>query len=316
MAVIFAPRFLQKLTVGVRGVKYYNKSEMKAGVMFIAPALIFLVAIIGYPVIYNFQMSFVNLDVMTFKNQDTTFQGLGNYIALSKDSVFRTAFANTLYFTVWCLIIQFSIGFLMAVFFSKKFPLSGPVRGLILISYMMPMSVTGLLYKNMFDTESGVINFLLTNLNVTQQPVGWFISGGTAMWAIIIANCWVGIPFNMLLLTSGLTNISKDVYESASIDGANAVQTFFKITVPLLRPAIISVLILGFIYTFKVFDLVYMMTNGGPVNATQMLSTYSYRLSFTEYNFSMGAAVGVVLFLVLICVGAAYLALIRKEGVD
>lgn len=294
----------------------YNKSDVRAGLLFIAPALIFLIAIIGYPVIYNFQMSFVDLNVMTFKDRNTTFQGLGNYITLIKDPVFRTAFRNTIYFTIWCLVIQFSVGFLMAVFFSKKFPLSGPIRGMILISYMMPMSVTGLLFKNMFDTEGGIVNYILMNLHIINQPIGWFTGGNTAMWAIIIANCWVGIPFNMLLLTSGLTNISADVYESACIDGANAVQQFFRITVPLLRSSIVSVLVLGFIYTFKVFDLVYMMTGGGPVNATQMLSTYAYKLSFTEYNFSLGAAAGVILFLVLMLVGAVYLRLIRKEGVE
>lgn len=294
----------------------YNKHDVRSGYLFMAPALLFLILIIGYPVIYNFQMSFVDLNVMTFKGNNTTFQGFGNYITLFHDDVFLTAFKNTIVFTIWCLVIQFTVGFLLAVFFSKKFPLSGSIRGVILISYMMPMSVTGLLFKNMFDTDGGIINAVLLNLHLIQQPIGWFVSGGSALWAIIIANCWVGIPFNMLLLTAGLTNIPHDIYESASIDGANSIQKFFKITIPLLSSSIISVLILGFIYTFKVFDLVYMMTNGGPVNATQMLTTYAYKLSFTEYNFSMGATVGVILFACLMVVGAVYMYLISKEGVE
>lgn len=289
---------------------------MLSGYAFILPALLFMVLFIGYPMIYNFQMSFVNLDVMTFKDNNTVFQGLGNYKALLADGVFRTAFFNTFYYTIWCLVIQFSIGFLLALFFSKKFPGAGPIRGAILISYMMPMSVTGLLFRNMFDSDNGIINFILAKLHIIAAPIAWFTNGDSAMWAIIIANCWVGIPFNMLLLTSGLTNIPGDVYESASIDGATAVQKFFRITVPLLRSSIVSALILGFIYTFKVFDLVYMMTGGGPVNATQMLSTYAYKLSFTEYKFSMGAAVGCVLFLCLMAIGAVYLNIIRKEEVE
>jgi multiple sugar transport system permease protein len=258
-------------------------------------------------------MSFVDLNVMTFRNKNTTFQGIGNYLALLEDKVFTTAFFNTFYFTFWCLVIQFSLGFMLALFFSKKFPLAGPIRGFILISYMIPMSVTGLLYRNMFATETGVINYILTHLGLVQSAVPWLINARSAMWALIIANCWVGIPFNMLLLTSGLSNIPDEIYESASIDGANAFQRFFSLTVPLLRSSIIAVLTLGFIYTFKVYDLVVMMTNGGPADSTQLLSTYAYRLSFTEYNFSKGAATGVVLFLCLLIVGFAYLNMMRKE---
>lgn len=292
----------------------FNRADIIAGYAFIAPALIYMALLIGYPLIYNIQMSFQNLNVMTFKDGNTTFQGLNNYTTLLSDSVFRTALFNTFYFTVWCLVIQFSVGFVMAVFFSKKFPLAGPIRGMILISYMIPMSVTGLLYKNMFTTESGVINFILQKIGIIAQPIAWLVNGDTAMWALIIANCWVGIPFNMLLLTSGLTNISDEIYESASIDGANIFQKFFKITVPLLRSSIIAVLTLGFIYTFKVFDLVIMMTNGGPVNATQMMSTFAYKLSFTEYNFSLGATSGVILFICLLLIGMIYLNMMRKES--
>ena len=142
----------------------------------------------------------------------------------------------------------------------------------------------------MFQTEGGVINVLLLGSGlISPPPPAWLITGNLAMWAVIIANCWVGIPFNMLLLTTGLSNIPKDIYESASLDGCNTVQRFFHITIPMLKPAILSVLMLGFIYTFKVFDLVFIMTKGGPLNYTEVLSTYSYVQSFTQHNFSVGA---------------------------
>ena len=127
------------------------------------------------------------------------------------------------------------------------------------------------------------------------------------MFAIVCANIWIGIPFNMILISTGLTTIPKELYESASIDGAGKIQTFFKITLPLLRPTIESVLILGFIYTFKVFDLVYVMTSGGPVNSTHMLSTYSYKLSFEMFKYSKGSAVANVLLIILLIVGSLYL---------
>src|SRR5699024_6717277 len=108
----------------------------------------------------------------------------------------------------------------------------------------------------------------------------------TAFFAIIIANIWIGIPFNMILILSGLTTIPKEMYEAAAVDGANKIQQFFKITIPMLKSTIQTILILGFIYTFKVFDLVWVMTKGGPTNSTHLLSTYSYKLSFEMFRFS------------------------------
>lgn len=133
------------------------------------------------------------------------------------------------------------------------------------------------------------------------------------MIAVIVMNCWVGIPFNMLLLISGLTSIPSEVYESASIDGANWGQRFLHITLPMMKGSIFSVLMLGFIYTFRAFDLMYIMTSGGPLNSTDVLGTYSYLLSFTQYQFSKGAAVAMVLFVCLFAVGLFYLRLLIKE---
>ena len=133
------------------------------------------------------------------------------------------------------------------------------------------------------------------------------------MVAIIIANIWIGIPFNMMLLITGLTTIPEEIYESANLDGASKIQTLFSITIPMIKPAIMSVLTLGFVYTFKVFDLVWVMTKGGPVNSTELVSTYAYRLSFEEFQFSKGAAAANVLFLILLVVGCFYIKLINDE---
>ena len=133
--------------------------------------------------------------------------------------------------------------------------------------------------------------------------------------AVIAVNCWVGIPFNMLLLTTGLNDIPADIYEAASIDGASGLQKFMKITIPLLKPTIMSVLVLGFVLTFKVFDLVYVMTGGGPVDATEVLSTFSYKLSFQLFHFGEGAAVANILFVCLFLVALVYLKTISKDEV-
>ena len=289
------------------------KDRNTEGIYFVIPALIYMILMIGYPLVYNIILSFKNLDVKTFKGNTAVFVGLENYRAILADEVFRQAFGNTVQYTLCCLLIQFTVGFIFALFFSKKFPLAGPIRGLLLVAYMMPMSVTALLGRNMFGVTEGVINDILRHLGIIQKPVEWLISSKTALWGVIIANSWVGIPFNMLLLTTGLSNIPQDVYESASIDGANGIQKFFYMTLPLLRSSMLSVLMLGLIYTFKVFDLVYIMTSGGPVNSTEMLATYSYKLSFGQYRFSMGSAGAVILFLCLFVVGIGYLRLTMNE---
>ncbi len=281
--------------------------------MFILPAFIYILVILGYPLIYNIVLSLRNVNVKTFASGADVFVGLENFKTLFADPTFRKVFKNTLVFTFGCLFFQFTIGFIFALFFSQKFTLAGPIRGLVLVAYMMPMSVTALLGKNMFDVSSGVINDLLMKLHLIQQPVEWLLKGNTAMGAVIFMNCWVGIPFNMLLLTSGLTGISTDIYESAEVDGANKWEKFIYITLPLVRPAIVAVLMLGFIYTFKAFDLQFVMTSGGPLNATDVLGTYAYQLSFTQYEFSKGSAAAIILFCCLFIVGLFYLRMIAKE---
>ncbi len=272
-----------------------------------------MLIILGYPLIYNIILSFKNVNVKTFASGTSVFIGFQNYIELFQNETFRLVLKNTFVFTIFCLLFQFTIGFIFALFFSQKFTLAGPIRGMVLVGYMMPMSVTALLGKNMFDVSSGVINDLLAKLHLINAPVEWLLGGGTAMAAVIAVNCWVGIPFNMLLLTSGLTGISQELYESASVDGATWGQRFRYITLPLMKPAIMSVLMLGFIYTFKAFDLMFIMTSGGPLNATDVLGTYSYTLSFKQYEFSRGSATAMVLFCCLFVIGLFYLRLISKE---
>jgi multiple sugar transport system permease protein len=289
--------------------------EGLTGAAYVYPGLIFMILMIGYPIVYNFIISFQDIDVMTVKNATHNFVGFQNYIHLWTQDMLPQALRQTLTFTFWCILFQFLFGLLLALFFSRDFKAAKPVRGLLLVIWVVPMTVTALIFKFMFQTDGGLINVALRSLGLIQSPIEWLINPTTAMISIIIANCWVGIPFNMILLTAGLKSIPGGVYESASIDGATGIKRFFHITLPLLRPAMMSVLILGVIYTFKVFDLVYVMTSGGPMNTTELMSTYAYRLSFKQYQFSLGAAAACVLFLCLILVAAVYLKLVKKDEV-
>ena len=277
---------------------------------FILPGVLYMLVVVGYPIIYNFILSFKDTSVRNLATGTSKFIGFQNYSELFHNPTFILVLKNTFVFTIGSLVFQFTIGYLLALFFYKKFMLSGPIRGLMLIPYMMPMAVTGLLGQNLF-LNSGLINDLLSKIGIAGPA--WLTSTSTAMIAVVIMNCWVGIPFNMLLLISGMSNISEDVYEASAIDGASRMQQFWKITMPLMKDSILAVLMLGFIYTFRAFDLMFIMTAGGPLNSTDVLGTYSYMLSFTQYQFSKGSAVAIVLFLCLLLIGILYLLLLRKD---
>ena len=296
----------------MKTIKRFFKYE-NVGLLFVLPAFVYMLIFVGYPIISNRVLSVQDVTVKNLARGTENFVGLNNYIELFGDEVFRLTISNTLKFTVYSLLFQFIIGFALAVFFNKNFSFAKPIRGLLMIPWMIPMTVTALIFKFIFSTDVGIVNYLLHSLGIISENIEWLTNPDIALGCVIFANVWIGIPFNTILLSTGLTTISQELYESAAIDGANGFQRFIKITLPLLRPTIESVLVLGFIYTFKCYDLIYVMTSGGPVNSTHLMSTYSYKLSFEMFDYSMGSAAANVLLVILLVVGMVYLK-ITMEG--
>ena len=286
------------------------------GIIFVLPAFIYMFVFVGYSIVQNIILSMQDVTAANLVRGTKSFVLFENYATLFHDDIFLKSLGNTLLYTVLCLIFQFLIGFALALFFSKRFALAKSIRGILLVPWMIPVTVTALMFKLLFATDIGVFNYILKSLHLIENNIEWLTTPKTAMFALIFANVWIGIPFNMILISTGLTTIPKELYESASIDGANKLQSFTNITIPLLRPTIESVLILGFIYTFKVYDLVYVMTSGGPVNSTHMLSTYSYKLSFEMFKYSKGSAVANVLLVILMIVGVFYIKATTKGEED
>lgn len=292
-----------------------TRKHEKVGYLFILPAVLFMAAFVGYPIIYNIVLSFQKVDLMALSTGDKEFVGFANYIELFKNPVLLHTLWNTLYFTIICIFFQFAIGFVFALFFNINFKLAKFIRGLVMVAWLIPVTVTALNFKYMFSLKGGIINELLMVLHIIKQPIEWLIGQQSAMWSIIITNIWIGIPFNMILLVTGLSTISPSIYESADIDGANWFQKLFMITIPCIRASILAVVTLGFINTFKVFDLIFLMTNGGPINATEVLSTLSYRYSFEQFNFSMGSTTANILCLILLCISMLYIKFIKEDEV-
>jgi multiple sugar transport system permease protein len=217
-------------------------------------------------------------------------------------------------FTLLSLVFQFSIGMALAVFFRQNFRLSATLRALFLVPWLLPLIVSASTWSWMLNSDSGVVNWTLGLLGIDQ--VNWLTSPQWALTSVIIANIWIGIPFNLVVLYSGLQAIPTDLYEAAALDGATGWKTFWRITFPLLRPVSAITILLGLVYTLKVFDIIWIMTKGGPVDSSTTFATWSYRLSFGNLlpSFGPGAAVGNLLIIMALIFGLLYIRIQRRQN--
>jgi len=275
--------------------------------LYLLPAGLFLLVIMGYPIIYSIFMSFQKYNLATLVSKQSEFIGLENYRAVLANPKFMLALTHSLKFTFVSIFFQFFIGLGLAILFSKAFPFSNTMRGFLLSGWQIPSVVTGTIFVWLFNMDYGLVNYVLTALNLIKEPVGWLINADTALNTVILVNIWLGIPFNTILLTAGITGLPEDVFEAATVDGANAWQKLIYMTIPLLKSTILAVLMLGFIYTLRVFDVIWIMTKGGPGDATEVLPTFAYRLSFISFNFGQSAAVSVIILLILLGAAIVYL---------
>lgn len=289
---------------------------MAVRIGFLAPIVVYIVIFFGYPLASNLAMSVREFSAASFFTGEAPFVGLDNYVAVASDPVFGTALFNTAIFTVASLAFQFGIGLALAVFFQRHFPLNGVLRSLLLIPWLLPLIVSGTVWRWIFDQEYGVLNQSLLGMGLIDSPVSWLSSTSVALTAVTIANIWVGIPFNMVILYGGLQAIPTQLYEAAQLDGAGPWRRFTTITWPLLRPVTAVVLMLGLVYTLKVFDVIMVLTQGGPANATQTLTTWAYFQSFQDLDFGQGAAIGNLLILIAVVFAVFYLRSTRQAAED
>ncbi|MYR58085.1 ABC transporter permease subunit [Streptomyces sp. SID625] len=279
---------------------------------FVAPAVLFMLLFFGYPLVRNLVMSFQHYTPSTFFTGEAPFNGLDNWRKVFGDDLFGKALWQTIVFTIGSLIGQFGIGLGLAVFFNRRFPLSGVLRALILLPWLVPMVVSGIVWRRILDQDTGVLNSFLGLFGIGHAP--WLTSTHMALLAVVLVNIWIGIPFNMVILYGGLQEVPREVHEAASLDGASAWRTLRSITLPLLKPVITVVLVLGFMSTVKILDLVLALTDGGPADSTQTLGTLTYQSSFVQLDFGAGAVIGNVLILISAVFAVFYLRANRDEG--
>lgn len=290
-----------------------RSQENLARILFLGPAVLYMALFFGYPIVKNLAMGFQDYTITTFFTGKAPWVGLANYAEVVSTRLFREASLNTLLFVVGSIAGQFLIGLALAVFFQRRFPLSGILRALLLLPWLLPLIVSSAVWRWILDADAGVLNRFLMGIGLIDHGIPWLSSPSLALVAVIGVNIWIGIPFNVTILYGGLQEIPRELREAAALDGATGWRSFWYVTWPMLRPVVSVVLVLGAVYTLKVVDIILGLTKGGPADATQTLATQAYQLSFQTFDFGQGAAVSNVLIGISLVFAVVYLYLNRRS---
>lgn len=285
--------------------------DRRFGYTLVAPLLIVLLLITAYPLGYNIWNSLHHVDYLLPPLGG--WAGLSNYARLFSDNQFVPALVHTLLFTVVSVVVETLIGLALALALNKPFRGRALVRAAVFIPWAVPTVVSAELWRTMFDPQQGFVNFVLTKLHLPLATTTWLDNTWTAWGAILIADAWRNTPFMAIVLLAGLQVIPADIYEAAKIDGANAWQTFRRLTLPLLKPALMVALIFRTLQSFLIFDVVYIMTAGGPGTSTNVLAYLNYRAFFELFDYGYGGAVSVALVVVALLIAQIYVRVFRTE---
>ncbi|MBY3118362.1 carbohydrate ABC transporter permease [Rhizobium laguerreae] len=273
---------------------------------YVSPATLLLVLLMLFPMVMVFKYSLMDGAIM---KKDAAFAGVQNYMTIFENPVFWQSVVQTLYFTIMSVIFHFIIGLAFALLLNTN-RVDPLIRSILRVLFILPWLFTAviiaIIWRLLLD-PNGVVNSVLMALHIINFKVEWFSSTRTAIHALTFANIWAGYPLYMVSLLAGLQGISKELYEAAGIDGANEIQKFWYITIPQLMPIIISIALLDFIWTMQVFPLVWMTTGGGPIYSTEVLSTFTYKLAFSQYEFSLASASAMIILIISMSVTYFYI---------
>jgi multiple sugar transport system permease protein len=262
--------------------------------LFIAPNMIVFTVFVFVPIVFSFYMSLNEWSLIG----DPIFIGLGNYVDMAQDSDFWTAFLNTLVYTVGTVPTSMALGLAVAIGLNRKLPGRALLRSIYFVPVIISLVATALIASWMFNDNYGVVNNALGALGMGSVP--WLSSPRWAMPSLIITTLWIRLGFNMVVYLAALQSIPTELYDAARVDGATGRRRFRHITWPLLGPTTFLLLILNVIYSLHVFDLIYVMTGGGPGFSTTVLVQYIYQQAFQESQMGYASAIGVVLYLMLL----------------
>lgn len=280
---------------------------------YLAPTLILMLIFLVVPIIMVIGYTFFDNVIV---NKNPVFVGVQNYVTIFADKSFWSAVGHTLYFVIASLIAHLLIGMIFALVLNTRYlgvRTKAIFRVLFALPWMFTASVIAIVWRMMMD-PSGVLNYFILTFHLSDKQVLFLASRDMALFSVTLINIWSGYPFYMISILAGLQGVSSDLYEAASLDGANAPQTFFYITLPIIKPILISLMMLDFIWTLQQFALIWMTTGGGPVNASETVSTYIYKYAFTKYEYSLASTAAVILLIVCTVIGIFYVRHQRSEA--
>ncbi|MED4351470.1 sugar ABC transporter permease [Schinkia azotoformans] len=246
----------------------------------------------------------------------SNFIGLEAYKKALSDNRLQTALVNTFVFTIVSVFLELILGLALALIMNKAIIGQGLIRTTSLIPWAIPTAVAALMWSYLYDGSSGIVAYLFEMMGIVGDSRDLLLSGSGAMFSTIIADVWKTTPYMALLLLAGLQNIPKSLYEAASIDGANRVQSFFQVTLPLLKPSILVALLFRTLDAFRVFDLIYVLTGGGPGGATETLSIYGYKAMFAQTNFGYGSVIVMIMFVCVALIAIVYVKILGANLMD
>lgn len=280
--------------------------------IFIFPTVILLSVFLVVPIIMVIGYSMFD---NVIANKNPVFVGLENFISLLADADFWNAIKNTLYFVIVSIVAHMIIGMTFAMILNTRY-LHIRTKGIFRVIYALPWmftaSIIAIVWRIILN-PNGVLDYVVTTLGFASGHIEWLASRALALKSVTLMNIWAGYPFFMISILAGLQGISADLYEAASLDGANSVKSFLYITIPQLKPILSSLLMLDFVWTLQQFALIWMTTGGGPVNASETIGIIIYKEAFTRFQYSRASAAAVLLLLVCTIIGIFY---VRHQGAE
>ncbi|MDR1636518.1 MAG: sugar ABC transporter permease [Treponema sp.] len=278
--------------------KEFVVKERHYGLMFTLPVFILIFLVMGFPFIYTVYLSFTNKTA----GYSPKFIGLANYLSLVRDPQYWLVVRNTVMYTIACILFKLALGMAFALLLNERFRGRGIVRVVMLLPWAIPGMVAANTWKWIYNDQYGILNALLRRMGLISIPINWLGSMQLALVSVIIVNIWRGIPFFLFSILGALQTIDADLYDAGKIDGANIVHRFIYITVPSVMPVLAITTLLSTIWTFNDFDNIWLITGGGPLNASSVIATYTYEVAFIANRMAraLAVAVSVIPFLVIL----------------
>lgn len=282
--------------------------------LLLLPTILLVFGVLFYPIAHTFVLSLT--DTHLARQDSGGFVGVDNYVAAAQDPEFRASMARTFYFALVSVPVETALGLLIALLLNQPFRGRGFVRGLIILPWALPYIVNGVMWKWILNANYGAFNALMTQLGIIDQYQVWLGYPSTAFHFVIFASIWKETPVAVILLLAALQGIPRELYEAARVDGANALQRVWSVTLPLLRPVIAVTMVVKTVWALKEFDLIYVMTGGGPANATNVATFYTYLTTFRFLQFGYGAALAFIIVLFALVIAYFYVRLISPADTE